>query len=54
MAAYRALRTRSRETLNLVTRNIAPGPLEAGLAREILDAVASGYSDQIHFTVVSD
>ncbi len=50
MAAYRALRTRSRETLNLVTRNIAPGPLEAGLAREILDAVASGFSDQIHFT----
>jgi len=33
-----------------VTRNVAPGPLEPGLAREILDAVASGFSDQIQFT----
>jgi len=33
-----------------VTRNVAPGPLEPGLAREILDAVAGGFSDQIQFT----
>ena len=33
-----------------MTRNVAPGPLEPGLAREILDAVASGFSDQIQFT----
>ena len=54
MVAYRALHTRSRGTLKLVTQNITPGQLEAELAREILDAVASGFSDQIHFTVVSD
>ena len=33
-----------------MTRNVAPGPLEPGLAREILDAVAGGFSDQIQFT----
>ena len=26
------------------------GPLDAGLAREVLDAVASGFTDQVHFT----
>ena len=54
MDAYRALHTRSLGTLKLVTRNIASGQLEAGLAWEILDVVASGFSDQIHFTVVVD
>jgi len=34
--------------------HIVPGQLKAGLAREILDAVASGFSNQMHFTVVSD
>lgn len=33
-----------------MSRNVAPGPLEPGLAREILDAVASGFSGQIQFT----
>ena len=34
-----------------MTRGFAPGPPDAtGLAREILDAVASGFADQIHFT----
>ena len=35
-----------------MTRNVAPGPLEPGLAREIRDAVASGFSDQIQFPEV--
>ena len=54
MVAYRALHMRSRGTLKLVTRNIVPRKLEAELAWEILDAGISGFSDQIHFTVVSD
>ena len=44
----------SRGTLKLVNRNIVPRKLEAELAWEILDAVGSGFSDQIHFTVVPD
>ena len=54
MVVYRAPHMRSRGTLKLVTRNIVPRKLEAELAWEILDAVISGFSDQIHFTVVSD
>ena len=54
MVVYRALHTQSRGIPKLVTQNIAPGQLEAELAREILDAVTSGFSDQIHLTVVSD
>ena len=33
-----------------MTRNVPTGPLEPGLAWEILDAVAGGFSDQIQFT----
>ena len=54
MVVYRALHMQSRGTPKLVTRNIVPRRLEVELTREILDAVASGFSDQMHFTVVSD
>ena len=29
---------------------VPEGPLDAGFAREVLDAVASGFTDQVHFT----
>ena len=29
---------------------VPAGPLDAGFAREVLDAVASGFTDQVHFT----